>query len=138
MQNSPVSHKTYFQFAAIGIAVAVVAVVVVWLVASLISPDMYVKDTSGDYAKLTVFGAATAAIFYSVVATVVGWVLFFFRRPASWWYVIGGLVILGTGWNAFANSQTNETGIWLNIMHFVAAAAMLPTIGRILDLRAAK
>ena len=74
MQQSPISHRTYFQFAGIGIVSAVVAVVVVWLVATLISPDMYVKDSSGDYAKLTVFGAATAAIFYSVVATAVGWV----------------------------------------------------------------
>jgi hypothetical protein len=134
--NSTATYKTYFLYALAATIVATIGVGITWLIANVISPDIYAEDMDGDLVKLTFWGSLTATLFYCAVAIVVGLVLFFFRRPALWWYVLSVVILILIGINAFDKSDTNESAIWLNIMHIVAAAAMIPGIGRALDLRA--
>ena len=136
MNNQP-TYKTYFLYAIAASVVAIMGVGIVSLVATLISPDIYAEGMSGDLEKLTFAGSLVATLMYCAVAIVVGLILFYFRRPALWWYVLGVVILILVGLNAFDKADTNESAIWLNIMHIVAAAAMLPGIGRVLDLRAA-
>ncbi len=78
---------------------------------------------------------ATTTLFEGIVGTIVGWVLFHFRKPRTWWYVIAVIVLILGALNAFASANTNETAIWLNVMHLVAAGAIVPTIARMLPER---
>ena len=136
MNNQP-TYKTYFQYAIVASVVATIGVGIVSLLASLISPDIHAEDMNGDMVKLTFLGSLAATLMYCAVAIIAGLILFYFRRPALWWYVLGAVILILIGLNAFDKSDTNESAIWLNIMHIVAAAAMLPGIGKVLDLRAA-
>jgi len=135
--NNQVTNKTYFQYAIVAAAVATIGVGIVSLIASLISPDIYAEGMGGDEEKINLGGAIVANLMYCAVAIVAGWILFYFRRPALWWYVLGVVVLILIGINAFDKASTDESAIWLNVMHVVAAAAMLPGIGKVLDLRAA-
>ena len=128
-------NRAFLKSAAMGLVAAIAGVVVVWLVAQAISPDLRADSWQGDNQKITVFGAVTAVLFQTVLGTLVGWILFHFRKPRTWWYVIVVLILTFGALNAFNAANTNETAIWLNVMHLVAAAAIVPTIARMLPER---
>lgn len=46
--------------------------------------------------------------------------------------MIVAIVLIFGAFNAFNAANTNETAIWLNVMHLVAAGAIVPTIARML------
>lgn len=125
-------NQAFFKQAAVGIIAALVGVIVVWLVAQAISPDLRADSYQGDNQKITVFGAVVAVLFQAVLATLIGWILFRTRKSRTWWYVIAVVVLIFGAINAFASAESTETAIWLNVMHLVAAGAIVPTIARML------
>ena len=121
--------------AAFGVFAAIVGVIVVWLIADAVSPTLRVDSWQEDNQKITIPNVAFTVLFESVVGTIVGWILFHFRKPRTWWYVIVVVVLIFGALNAFNAANTNETAIWLNVMHLVAAGAIVPTIARMLPER---
>ena len=121
--------------AAVAVVVAIVGVIVVWLIADAVSPTLRVDSWQEDNQKLSIPDVVTTMLFEGVVGAIVGWILFHFRKPRTWWYVIAVVVLILGALNAFASANTNETAIWLNVMHLVAAGAIVPTIARMLPER---
>jgi uncharacterized BrkB/YihY/UPF0761 family membrane protein len=120
----------------VAIAVAMVGVLIVWLIASLISPDILVDTPSGDDQKLEWWGPSLAIIFpYGIVTAIVAWLLVRFQKPRLWWYVIAVVALVATGAQAFMQANTTESAIWLNVMHLVAAGCIVPTVARFLPER---
>jgi hypothetical protein len=125
--------KTFWKQYGVSLVVAMVGVLIVWLLAALISPDLRVDTPFDDAAKLEWYGPPLAIIFpYGLGATIVALLLIKFQKPKLWWYIATVLALLYTGWEAFDKANTNETAIWLNIMHFVAVAVIVPTVARFL------
>jgi cell division protein FtsW (lipid II flippase) len=122
----------FFKQAAMAIVAAMAGVVVVFLIAQAISPDLRVDSWQEDNQKLTIPNVTFTVLFQGVVGAIVGWILFHFRKPRLWWYVIVAIVLILGVFNAFNAADTNETAIWLNVMHLVAAGAIVPTIARML------
>jgi Family of unknown function (DUF6069) len=129
------SNQDFVKQAAIGLVAAIIGVIVVYFIAQAISPDLRADSIQGDNEKITVFGALMAVVFQSVLAVIVGWILFHFRKPRTWWYAIAVIVLIFSAFNAFSSANTDETAIWLNIMHLVAAGAIVPAIARMLPER---
>lgn len=127
------ANSTFWKQFGVAIAVAMVGVLIVWLLASLISPDILVDTPFDDDAKLEWYGPSLAIIFpYGLGAAIVAWLLVRFQKPKLWWYIATVLALLYTGYEAFDKANTNESAIWLNIMHLVAAACIVPTVARFL------
>jgi hypothetical protein len=129
------SNLDFFKQAAVALVAAIVGAVIVFFIADAISPELRVDSFQEDNQKLTAVSIATTVLFEGVVGIIAGWILFHFRKPRTWWYVIVVLVLIFAGINAFASANTNETAIWLNVMHLVAAGAIVPTIARMLPER---
>jgi len=125
-------NRAFVKQAAVGVAAAIVGVIVVWIIATVISPDLRADSYQGDNQKITVFGAVVAVLFQAVLATLIGWILFRTRKSRTWWYVIAVIVLIFGAINAFASAESTETAIWLNVMHLVAAGAIVPAIARML------
>jgi sulfite exporter TauE/SafE len=81
-----------------------------------------------DNQRLTIFLAPGVAVIFGIIASVVGWVLIRTRRPRTWWFAISAIALVLMGLNAFISADSTSTGIWLNVMHLVAAGAIVPTI----------
>jgi hypothetical protein len=117
----------------LAIAVSMVAVFVVWLLASFISPDIRVDTPTEDNAKLEWYGPSLAMIFpYGLVALIAALLLIRFQKPRIWWYAVSVLALIFAGGQAFAQANTNESAIWLNAMHLAAAAIIVPVVARFL------
>lgn len=125
-------NKAYLKNAVVGLAVAIIGVIIVWLIAQPISPDLRADSFNEDNQKIGIPVLLTAILFDGVLAVIVGWILFHFQKPRLWWYVIVVAVLIFSAVNAIVQATTDETAIWLNIMHLVAAAAIVPAIGRML------
>ena len=117
----------------LAIVVSMVGVLIVWLLASVISPDIRVDTPSEDNAKLEWWGPSLAIIFpYGLGALIGAWLMVRFRKPRIWWYILAIVALIAAGAQAFAQANTTESAIWLNVMHFVAAAAIVPVVARFL------
>ncbi len=120
----------YWKAAGVSVIAAVLGVVVVWIIARVIDGTMWVDTMQDDNQRLTVFLAAGSAVIYGVLACVIGWVLIRTRRPRTWWFAVSALVLVLLGLFAFISADETSTGIWLNVMHLVAAGAIVPTVSR--------
>jgi hypothetical protein len=72
---------------------------------------------------------------YGLGALIAALLLIQFRRPRIWWYVIAVIALIAVGAQAFAQANTNESAIWLNVMHLAAAAVIVPVVARFLPER---
>lgn len=120
----------YWKTTGMSVIVAVLGVIVVWIIARLIDGRMRVDTPQDDSQSLTVFLAAGSTVIYGILATVVGWVLIRTRRPRTWWFSVSAVVLLLLGLIAFISATETSTAIWMNIMHLVAAGAIVPTVSR--------
>ncbi len=128
--------KAFWRDYAIAIVIAMAAVLGIWFLAALISPDLRVDTMNDENVKLEWYGPPLAIIFpYGIVATLVNWLLVRYQKPRLWLYVITAIVLIGTGTQAFVQSDGAETGIWLNLMHFAATGVIVPTVARYLPER---
>ena len=128
--------STFWKQSGISILISMVAVFIVWLLAAIISPDLRVDTPFDKNAKLEWYGASLAMIFpYGLGAAIVAWLLVKFQKPRLWWYLAAVIALIFAGAQAFAKANTNETAIWLNIMHLVAAAIIVPVVARFLPER---
>jgi hypothetical protein len=131
-----VANSRFWKQFALAIVVSMVAVTIVWLLASLISPDIRVDTPTEDNARLKWWGPALGMIFpYGLGALIAALLLIQFRRPRIWWYVIAVIALIAVGAQAFAQANTNESAIWLNVMHLAAAAVIVPVVARFLPER---
>ena len=105
------NNRAFLKNAALGIIAAIVGVIVIWAIAQPISPDLRVDSFQEDNQKLTAFAVATTVVFYGTVAVAVGWILFHFRKPRLWWYVIAAAVLIFGIFSSFGAATTNETAI---------------------------
>ena len=120
--------------AATSILIAAVLVTVVWLVARASGDDLRITPFGRDEpAKMPVFSPALFTVGIGLIGT--GVAILFRRRgwssPAFYGVVALFLIVLGI--MALGPAETTGTAIWLNVMHLVAAAAIAPPLGRMLD-----
>jgi len=125
---------SFLRSAATGILIAAVLVTVVWSVGRITGDEFRVQSPGSDTSeKLPIFFPPLVTVVLGVVGT--GVALIFRRR--RW----GSLVFYGVavvcpllyGFAAFGGADTTGTAIWLNVMHVVAAAAIVPALGRMLN-----
>ena len=127
------ANSTFWKQYGLAIIATMVAVLIVWVLASLISPDLRVDTPFEDNEKLQWYGPSLAIIFpYGIGATLAAWLLVRYQKPRMWWYVLSVIVLVLLGLQAFVQTRSNETAIWLNIMHIVAAIIIVPVVARFL------
>lgn len=130
------ANRTFWKQFGVALIAAMVGVLAVWLVASLISPDLRVDTPFDENQKLAWYGPSLAILFpYGIGAAIVAWLLVKFQKPRLWWYIITAIALIVFGLQAFTETRSNETAIWLNIMHVVAAAIIVPVVARFLPER---
>ena len=123
------SHRTYFTRALAGLFAAAVGVGIAWLLAAALSPDIYATGLGSDEEMQITLGAAlTVTAMYGAVGILAGWLLFWRKKPVSWWYVIVALVLIGTAIEAFALTDKATSAVWLNLFHLIAAACIAPAV----------
>ena len=121
---------------AVALVVAMVGVLVVYLVGEAISGEFRVDTSFDENQKLEWYGPPLAILFpYGLGAAIAAALLLHFRKPRTWWYVITVLALIVFGAQAFMQTSSNETAVWLNVMHLVAAAAIVPIVARFLPER---
>src|SRR5687768_9453446 len=113
--DASMGNQAFFKQAAVGVVAAVVGVIVIWIIADAVSPTLRADSWQEENQKLTLPAVATTVLFEGVVGVIVGWILFHFRKPRLWWYVIVVIVLIFGAINAFSQANTNETAIWLNV-----------------------
>lgn len=113
--------------AAIGIVMAVVVVVVVFLIADAASGPLLAEQPGGDGAEEVPLGGA---VFGTVIGGLVGTGLaFLVARVSRSVEVFVGICVVGLvlyGLFALSAADDTATGIWLNVMHLGAA---IPIVG---------
>lgn len=130
------ANQMFWKQFGVALVVAMAGVLIVWLIASVVSPDILVDTPFEDDAKLEWYGPPLAVLLpYGLGAAIVAWLLVRFQKPRLWWYVITVLALIYMGYESFDKANSNESAIWLNIMHFVAAAAIVPTVAKFLPKR---
>lgn len=110
------------------IAAAAVLVTVVWVVARATGDDMRVTSFNQDSPEtMPFFLPALVTLIDGVVAAAA--VLLLRRRAVgrTIFLVLAVLVLIFSGFQAFAATDSDGTAIWLNAMHVVAAAVIVPS-----------
>ena len=126
-------NKAFWKDYGLALVAAMVGVLIVWLLARVISPDLRVDTPFDENVPLEWYGPSLAIIFpYGIGATIAAFLLMKFQKPRLWWYILTVIALIVFGLQAFMETRSNETAIWLNIMHFVAAAAIVPVVARYL------
>jgi Family of unknown function (DUF6069) len=129
------SHLTYLQNAILGLIGACIGVALVALLADAVSPALYAGAFGGDPEHITLSLSVWATVFNCVPALLVGYLAFWRRWSTTTWYAISLVVLVLSGLNSFVGATTIETALWLNLMHFVAAAAIVPAVASLLPVR---
>ena len=125
--------RTFWRQFGVSILIAMAGVLIVWFLAALISPDIRVDTTFDENEKLQWYGPPLAMIFpYGIGAAIVSWLLVRYQKPRMWLYAITVIALIGMGLQAFAQADTTESAIWLNVMHLVAVACIVPVVARFL------
>lgn len=117
---------------ATGLGAALVLVTVTWAIARATGDDLRVKAPGQDsYDKMTIVMPAFATLLAGLVGALVAWLLR--RRPngRTIFLALAVLVLVLEGVNSFASTESNGSAIWLNVMHLVAAAAIVPAYLRL-------
>lgn len=79
------SNLDFAKNAAVGILAAIVGVIVVWIIADAVSPTLRVDSWQEDNQKITIPNVSFTVLFEGAVGAIVGWILFHFRKPRTWW-----------------------------------------------------
>jgi hypothetical protein len=133
MGGFSMANGTFWKQFGLAILVSMVGVLIVWLLAMVISPDIRVDTPFEENAKLEWYGPSLAMIVpYGIGAAIVSWLLLRFQKPRMWLYVITVIALIGMGLQAFVQANTTESAIWLNVMHLVAVACIVPVVARFL------
>lgn len=117
---------------ATGLGAAIVLVTIVWLVARASGDDLRVKPPGQDsHEEMMIFVPAFATLTAGLVGAGVAWLLR--RRPNGRTIFLGlvVLVLIFEGIQAFVATESNGTAIWLNVMHVVAVAVIVPAYLRL-------
>lgn len=130
--------SSLLQTAVVGIVAAVIAVVVVFFIADAVSGPLMVTPPGGDVAEELPAGAA---VFGTIVGGIVGVGLALvsrrLSRPDQVFVGICVVALILYGVFAFSATDSTSTGVWLNIMHLVAAAPIIGLLVRWLTTAAA-
>ncbi|MEM8925479.1 MAG: DUF6069 family protein [Actinomycetota bacterium] len=112
--------------ALVGIVVAAVGVAIVWLIADAASGPLMANGPDGELAEVPLGGAVFAVVIGGLVGTGIAFLLRRLGRgaPVFLGVCVVGLVLYGI-W-AFSQAENTATGVWLNVMHIVAA---VPIVG---------
>jgi peptidoglycan/LPS O-acetylase OafA/YrhL len=123
------THREFFTRALSGMFAAVIAVGLAWLVALAVSPDLYAKGLGSDeLTKVTLGTALFATVFNGGVGVLVGWLLFWRKKPVTWWYAVSALVLIATFVEAVVMTEAKSTVVWLNVFHLLAAGGIVPSV----------
>jgi Family of unknown function (DUF6069) len=122
------SHVNYFRNAIIGLVVGAILVGIAWLLAAVISPDLYAKSLGGDQRKITFGTAVSVTVIDGGIGVLIGWLLFWRNKPRTWWYALAALVMVLTTIEAIAWAKNTHSIIWLLIFHIAAAVAIVPAV----------
>lgn len=117
---------------ATGLGAAIVLVTIVWLVARATGDDLRVKAPGQDtHEEMMIFVPAFATLTAGLVGAGIAWLLR--RRPngRTIFLALVVLVLIFESLQAFVATESNETAIWLNVMHLVAVAAIVPAYLRL-------
>lgn len=123
--------SSFLRSAATGILIAAVLVTVVWVIARLVGDDLRAQTPGAEAeAKLPFYLPAITTIILGTIAT--GIALLFRRRGWSSriFYGIAVAFLIVYGVVALGAADATSTGIWLNVMHLVAAAAIVPPLAQ--------
>jgi len=117
---------------ATSLGAAIVLVTIVWLVARATGDDLRVKAPGQDaHEKMMIFLPAFATLTAGLVGALIAWLLR--RRPngRTIFLALVVIVLIFEGIQAFVATESNGTAIWLNLMHVLAAAVIVPAYLRL-------
>ncbi len=117
---------------AVGLGAAIVLVTITWIVARATGDDLRVKAPGQDsHEKMMAYVPAFATLIAGLVGALIAWLLR--RRPngRTIFLALVVLVMVFEGVQAFVATTSNGTAIWLNVMHVVAVAAIVPAYLRL-------
>lgn len=118
--------SSFLRTAVTGIVVAAVLVTVVWLVARATGDDLRVQALGqDDKQKMAIFLPAFVTVLWGAIGA--GVVLLLRRRPRGRviFLALAAVLLVIQGIQAFTATDSNGTAIWLNVMHLVAAGAIV-------------
>lgn len=117
---------------ATGLGAALVLVTLVWVIARVTGDELRVKAPGqGSHEEMMVFVPAFATLTAGLVGAGIAWLLR--RRPngRTIFLALVALVMVVEAIQAFAATESTGTAVWLNVMHVVAAAAIVPAYLRL-------
>ena len=129
------SPNTLARSAATGIIGAIVAVVIVYLIADAASGPLMATGPGGDLEEVPVAGAIVAVIIGGLVGVALAFLVRNRDRAVQTYVGICLVALVLYGIFAFVQADDLATGIWLNIMHIVAAVAIVGMLTRWLQTR---
>jgi len=117
---------------ATGLGAAIVLVTIVWLVARATGDDLRVKAPGQDsHEEMMIFVPAFATLTAGLVGAGVAWLLRRRSNGRTIFLVLAALVLIVEAIQAFVATESNGTAIWLNVMHVVSVAAIVPAYLRL-------
>ncbi len=126
-------NATVAKAGAVGIAVAVVLVLVTYLVADAASGPLLVTQPGGDTPEEVPLGGA---LVFTAIGGAVGIVLALvanrWRRPRTTFVAIAVAALVLYGIMPFTAAEEASTAIWLNVMHVAAAVPIVGLLARTL------
>lgn len=124
--------SSFLRTVAAGIGSAAVLATLVWVVARVTGDDLRVTAfAQGSPEEMPIFLPAVVTLMYGAVAA--GVVLLLRRRAdgRTIFLAVAAVVLIFAGVQSFTATESNGTAIWLNVMHVVAAAAIVPAYLRL-------
>lgn len=123
------------QSAAIGIIAAAIGVTIVFFIADAANGPLTAVGPSGDVEEIVAGAPAFAAIFVGLIGTLVAFLLRNRSNGAQVFMIITGVVLVLYGIWALAQADNLADGIWLNVMHVVAAVCITGMLTRWMQAR---
>ena len=115
----------------IGIAVAVVLVLVTYLIADAASGPLLVTQPGSDTPEEVPVGAVLVfTVLGGAIGTGLALVANRFRRPRTTFVTAAGVALLLYGIMPFTAAEATSTAIWLNAMHLAAAVPIIGLLAR--------
>jgi len=130
--------KAVFRPLVIASAIAAVINQVLYFVATgLLGQEFLLAQ--GDIGSIPFFAPAMFSIFQGVVGgAIVAWIALRTRSPQNVWLSISLIALALSFVLPFGGIQGNEAAVWLNVMHIVAGALIIPMVRNALPSSAAK
>lgn len=117
---------------AIGLGTALILVTLTWVIARATGDDLRVKAPGQDsHERMMIYVPAFATLIAGLVGALIAWLLRHRPNGRTIFLALAVLVLIFEGVQAFTATTSNGTAIWLNAMHLVAAAAIVPAYLRL-------